>query len=92
MKTKFQLSAFVLGTVLACGPALAWSQPPSPSQDSGPRQEIKNGATNVGHGVQNGTKKVYHKTKHVTKKVWHKTKDTTTGAVKGGKEGAEKPE
>ena len=92
MKTKLQLSALFLGTVLACVPALAWSQPSSPSQDSGPRQDIKNGAKEVGHGVQNGTKTVVHKTKHVTKKVWHKTKDTTTGAVNGGKEGAKKPE
>lgn len=92
MKTKMQLSALFLGAVFACGPALAWSQQSSPSQDSSPKQEITNGAKDVGHGVQNGTKTVVHKTKHVTKKVWHKTKDTTTGAVKGGKEGAKKPE
>jgi hypothetical protein len=92
MKTKLQLSVLFLGAVLTCGPALAWSQPSSPSQDSGPKQDIKDGAKDVGHGVQKGTKKVVHGTKHVTKKVWHKTKNTTTGAVKGGKEGAKKPE
>jgi type IV secretory pathway TrbL component len=99
MKTKLQLSAFILGAVLVCGPALAWSQSSSPSQDSGAKQDMKDAgseskdaAKDAGSGVKQGTKKAYHKTKHVTKKAWHKTKDTTTGAVNGAKEGAKQPE
>ena len=98
MRTKWQLSPFFLGAVLVCGPALGWSQPSSPSQDSGAKQDMKNAghetksaAKDIGHGVKKGTKKAYHATKRTTKKVWHKTKDTTKGAVDGGKEGAHQP-
>jgi type IV secretory pathway TrbL component len=99
MRTKLQLSTFLLGTALVFGPALGWSQPSSPSQDTGAKQdmkdaghETKDAAKDAGHSVKQGTKKAYHKTKHGTKKAWHKTKDTTTGAVDGAKEGAKKPE
>jgi hypothetical protein len=99
MRTKWQLLAFFLGTVLVCGPALGWSQPSSPSQDSGAKQDMKDAGheskdavKDAGHGVKQGTKKAYHKTKHGTKKAWHKTKNTTTGAVDGAKEGAKQPE
>jgi hypothetical protein len=98
MRTKWQLSAIFLGAVLACGPALGWSQPFFPGQDSGAKQDMKDAGheskdavRDAGHSVKQGTKKAYHKTKHVTKKAWHKTKDTTTGAVNGAKEGAERP-
>ena len=97
MKTKRQLSALIFGAALVCGPALAWSQPPS--QDSGAKQDMKDAGheskdavRDTGRGVDHGTKKAYRKTKHGTKKAWHKTKDTTTGAVDGGKEGARHPE
>jgi hypothetical protein len=99
MRTKWQVSAFFMGAVLACAPALVWSQSPSPSQDSGAKQDMKDAgqqtkdaAKDAGHSVKQGTKKAYHKTKHGTKKAWHKTKDTTTGAVNGAKEGAKQPE
>ena len=99
MKTKRQLSALFLVTALVCGPALAFSQPSNPAQDSGAKQDMKDAghdtkdaAKDAGHGVKQGTKKAYHKTKHTTKKVWHKTEDTTKGAVNGGKEGAKQPE
>jgi hypothetical protein len=99
MKTKWQLSAFILGAVSLCGPGFGLFQPSSPSQDSGAKQdmkaaghETKDAAKDTGSGVKQGTKKAYHVTKHDTKKAWHKTKDTTTGAVNGGKEGAKKPE
>jgi len=99
MKTKRQLSALFLATALVCAPALAFSQPSNPAQDSGAKQDMKNAghetkdaAKDTGHGVKQGTKKAYHKTKHTTKKVWHKTEDTTKGAVNGGKEGAKQPE
>ena len=99
MRTKWQLSAFFLGAVLVFGPALGSSQPSSPSQDSGAKQDMKDAgheskdaAKDGGHGVKQGTKKVFDKTKHGTKKAWHKTKDTTTGAVHGAKEGAKQPE
>jgi len=98
MRTKWQLSALFLGAVLAGGPALVWSQPSSPSQDNGAKQDMKDAghdskdaAKDVGHGVKQGTKKAYHKTQHGTKKAWHKTKDTTTGAANGAKEGAKQP-
>ena len=99
MRTKWQLSALFLGAVLVCGPALGWSQPSSPSQDSGAKQDMKDAgheskdaAKDAGHGVKQGTKKGYHKTKQGTKKAYHKTKDTTTGAANGAKEGAKQPE
>jgi hypothetical protein len=99
MRTKSQLSAFFLGAVLVCGPALGSSQPSSPSQDSGAKQDMKDAgheskdaAKDAGRGVKQGTKKAYHKTKHGTKEAYHKTKDTTTGAAKGAKEGAKQPE
>ena len=99
MRTKWQLSAFFLGFVLVCGPALVWSQPSSPSQDSGANQDMKDAGheskdadKDAGHGVKQGTKKAYHKTKHGTKKAWRKAKDTTTGAANGAKEGAKQPE
>ena len=99
MRTKWQFSAFVVGAVLVCGPALGWGQSSYPSQDSGAKQDMKDAgheskdaAKDAGHGVKRGTKKAYHKTKHETKKAWHKTKDTTEGAVNGAKEGAKKPE
>ncbi len=99
MRRKWQSSAFFLGAVLVCGPALGWSQQSSPSQDSGTKQDIKgagheskDAVKDAGHDVKQGTKKAYHKTKHGTKKAWHKTKDTTTGAVNGAREGAKRPE
>jgi Ni/Co efflux regulator RcnB len=99
MRTKRKLSALFLATALVCGPALAFSQPSSPAQDSGAKQDMKaaghntkDAAKDTGHGVEQGTKKAYHATKHTTKKVWHKTKDTTKGAVKGGEEGAKQPQ
>jgi hypothetical protein len=99
MRTKWQLSAFFLGAVLVFGPALGSSQPSSPSQDSGAKQDMKNAgheskdaAKDTGHGVKQGTKKAYHKTEKGTKKAWHKTKDTTKGATNGAKEGAKQPE
>jgi hypothetical protein len=99
MKTKSQLSALFLAAALMCGPALGWSQPSAPSQDSGAKQDIeraghdtKEAAKDTGHAVKQGTKKTYHATKRGTKKVWHKTKNTTEGAVNGAKEGAKKPE
>ncbi len=99
---NLKLSKFFLGaalvTTLACGPALGWSQP-TPSQDSGAKQdmknaghETKNAAQDAGRGVKQGTKKAYHKTKRGTKKAWHKTKSTTSGAVNGAKEGARQPQ
>jgi hypothetical protein len=98
MRTKWKLSTLFLGASLVCGPALGWSQPSSPSQDSGAKQDMKNAghetksaAKDIGHGVKKGTKKAYHATKHGTKKAWHKTKHTTKGAVNGGKEGAKQP-
>jgi len=99
MKTKRQLSALFLATALIAVPALAFSQPSNPPQDTGAKQDMKNAghetkdaAKDAGHGVKQGTKKAYHKTKHTTKKAWHKTEDTTKGAVNGGKEGAKQPE
>ena len=82
-----------------CGPAFGWSQPSSPSQDSGAKQDMKDAgheskdaAKDAGHSVKQGTKKAYHATKHGTKKAWHKTKDTTEGGVNGAKQGARQPE
>ena len=99
MRTKWQLSTFLLGAALVCGSALGWSQPSSPSQDSGAKQDMKDAgheskdaAKDAGHSVKHGTRKAYHATKHGTKKAWHKTKDTTTGAAHGAKEGAKQPE
>lgn len=103
MKTKRKISALFIGAALAstlvCGPALALSQPPTSSQDSGAKKdmkeaghETKEAAKDAGNSVKKGTKKVYHKTKSGTKKVLHKTEDTTKGAVNGAKEGAKKPE
>jgi hypothetical protein len=99
MRTKWQLSALFLGAVLVCGPALGWSQPSSPSQDSGAKQDMKDAgheskdaAKDAGHGVKQETKKVYHKTKNGTKKAYHKTKNATTGAANGAKEGAKQTE
>jgi hypothetical protein len=90
-----------LVAILVCGPALGFSQPPTPGQDrdNGAKKdmkdaghETKDAAKDAGHGVEQGTKKAYHKTKHGTKKAWHKTKDTTEGAANGAKEGAKRPE
>lgn len=99
MTTKRQFAALFLGAALVCGPALGWSQPSSPSQDSGAKQDMKDAghetkeaAKDTGRGVKQGTKKAYHKTKRGTKKAWHKTADTTKGAVNGAKEGAKTPE
>jgi hypothetical protein len=99
MKTNRQLSALFLGAALVCGPTHGFSQPSTPGQDSGAKQdmkdaghETKDAVKDAGQGVKQGTKKAYHKTKHATKKAWHKTKDTTEGAVNGGKEGAKRPE
>lgn len=99
MRRKWQFLTLFLVAVLVCGSAFGQSQPSSPSQDSGAKQDIKDAghassdaAKDVGHGVKQGTKKAYSKTKHGTKKAWHKTKDTTTGAVSGAKEGAKQPE
>jgi hypothetical protein len=103
MKTKQKLSALFIGatlvSTLVCGPALGFSQPTSPSQDSGAKQDMKDAGheskeavKDAGQGVKQGTKKAYHKTKRGTKKAWHKTEDTTKGAVNGAKEGAKKPE
>jgi Ni/Co efflux regulator RcnB len=103
MRTKPQLSALFLGaalvSTLVSGPALGFSQPSTPSQDSGAKQdmkdaghETKDAAKDTGHAAKQGTKKAYHKTKRGTKKAWHKTKNTTEGAVDGAKEGAKKPE
>ena len=99
MRAKWQVSALFVGAVLVCGPALGWSQPFSPSQDSGSKQDMKDAgheskdaAKDAGQRVKQGTEKAYHKTKHTTKKAWHKTKDTTTGAANGAKEGAKQPE
>jgi Ni/Co efflux regulator RcnB len=97
--TKKQIAALFLAAAMVSVPALAFSQPSSPIQDSGAKQdmkdaghETKDAAKDAGHGVDQGTKKAYHKTKHGTKKAWHKTKDTTKGAVDGAKEGAKRPE
>jgi hypothetical protein len=99
MRTKWQLSAFFLGAVLVCGPALGSTQQSSASQDSGAKQnmkdaghESKDAVKEAGHGVKQGTKKAYHKTNHGTKKAWRKTKDTTKGAANGANEGAKQPE
>jgi hypothetical protein len=54
--------------------------------------DTKNGAEDAGRGVKKGTKKGYHKTKRGTKKAWHKTKNTTKGAVRGGENGAKRPD
>ncbi len=99
MKTKSQLTALMLGAALVCGSGLGWSQPPAPSQDTSAKQDMKaagheskDAAKDAGRGVKQGTKKAYHSTKRGTKKAWSKTKHTTTGAVKGAKEGARQPQ
>jgi len=101
MRTKWQLSAFFLGAVLVFGPALGSSQPSSPSQDSGAKQdmkdaghETKSAAKDTGHAINQGTDKAYHSTKHQTKKAYHSTKrgtekawDKTENTTKGAVNG-----
>lgn len=64
---------------------------------------VKKGTTKAVHATEHGTKKTVdatehgtkkaaHATEHGTKKAWEKTKSTTKGAVKGGEEGAKKPQ
>jgi hypothetical protein len=91
MKTRSQFAAFVLGALLAGGPALGWSQDSAKQDMKDAGHETKNAAKDVGHGTKTGTKKAYNATKHGTKKAWHKTKNTTKGAADGAKEGANKP-
>jgi Ni/Co efflux regulator RcnB len=99
MKMKSQLSAILLAGTLAFAPGLAMSQPFNPTQDPGPKQdmkdaghETKNAAKDAGRGTKEGTKKAYHSTKRGTKKAWHKTKSTVKGGAEGAKEGAKQPQ
>lgn len=99
MKTNTQVSAYVLGAILALGPGWAVSQSTSNPDQPGAKQDLhaaghatKTAAKDTGHGVATGTKKAYHATAHGTKKVFHKTANTTKGAVDGAKQGAKKPQ
>jgi hypothetical protein len=94
MKITRQLSALVLGTALACIPAIGMAQ----SSDSGAKQDMKNAGTDTknatksaGNGIKKGTKKSVNATKSGTKKAYNKTANTTKGAVNGAKAGADKP-
>jgi hypothetical protein len=99
MRIKSQMSAFLLAGALACAPGLALSQPFNPTQDPGPKQDMKdaghdtkNATKDAAHDTKQGTKKAYHSTKRGTKKAWHKTKNTVKGADEGAKEGAHQPQ
>jgi len=96
---KSKLSAFLLAGALAFAPGLALGQPLNPTQDPGPKQDMKdaahdtkNAAKDAAHDTKQETKKAYRSTKRGTKKAWHKTKNTVKGAAEGAKEGAHQPQ
>ena len=99
MRTRVQVTTFLLGAALAFGPALAWSQETTPPPDHRTaKQEMraagrdtKDAARDTGRGVKKGTKHAYRSTKRGTKKAWHKTKNTARGAKNGAENGARQP-
>ena len=88
---RFRSLALIATMVIALPAAFAQT-----TDDSGPKQDMKNAgsdtkhaATSAGHGVSQGTKKVYHKTTTGTKKGYDKTKSGTEKGYDKTKSGTE---
>jgi hypothetical protein len=96
MKTRWHISAWLLGAALACGPAWAWSQQPYPGEEDhrakqdarNAGQEAKDAARDTGRAVKHGTQKAAHSTKRHAKRAGHRVRNTVNGA----KEGAQQPQ
>ena len=91
MTTKWHLSLFLLGAVLATRQAPGWAHDGAKQDMKDAGHETKDAAKDAAHGAKTGTRKAYHSTKRGTKKVWNKTKNTTRGAVNGAREGSKEP-
>jgi len=96
---KIVLTSLLLGTALACSPAIGWSRQPDPGQDNTAKQdakraghETKDAAKDSGRAVKHGTRQAYHSAKRHTKRAAHRTKNATRDAVQGAKEGAHNPQ
>ena len=94
MKTKWQISAFLLAGALACSPAITWSQQPYPGEENHQAKqdmrnaghETKDAVQDTGRGMKHGTQKAYHSTKRHARHAKNKVKNTVNGAREGARQ------
>ena len=84
IRTERSLTAKFLEAALVLASTLGWSQPVSPTQDTGAKQDVKaaghdtkDAATDAGHAVKETTVKAAHATENGTKKAANATERET---------------
>ncbi|MFP5228313.1 MAG: hypothetical protein ACLGXA_11875 [Acidobacteriota bacterium] len=98
MAKRMRWMTAVLGAALMVAPGYGIALAQSDSGTSAKQdmkqagRDTKAGAKDAGRGVKKGTKGAWHSTKKGSKKAWKKTKNTTKGAARGAKQGAQQPQ